>query len=152
MTKLGEGRRGVRASTSDKIWSTGLAVTACVGLVGVIGVRAMETAPTADATPNNVSAASATGLTQPQLDAYATQIAADKASLDQYRSQLVALSQQIATTQQALLTGKVRSSQSLALSAGNKTSASVPAPPPLQKPRVVQRTASKAAQTTTKSS
>lgn len=92
-------RKSRRNSRADKIWSTGLAATTCIGIVGVIGVRSVE-ANAADAAASqsvttdialvssNVPTTS-TGLTQADLEAYAAALAAESAKLDSYRAALV---------------------------------------------------------------
>jgi len=146
-----------RASTSDKIWSVGLAGAACIGLVGVIGVKAAEVQAkkTADAAVStSVEPVTSAGLTQSQLDSYAAQVVADRANLDQYRQQLLTLSQQIATLQQTAVatSGTTNNKPKLsAFSATKKTTLSV-APPPLKKPTIVKKPANTVSHTTTKSS
>ena len=83
--------RSRRRLSTDRIISTGLAVTACAGMVAVIGVRSMEdSAATQQATAVDATAGtvSSTGLTEAQLDDYAAQLQAESARLDSYRDKL----------------------------------------------------------------
>lgn len=81
-----------RNSTSDKIWAVGLASATCVGLVGMIGVRAVADA--SEAQPEAGSEMSGQE-SQSQLDAYAAQLASERAALDSYRASLEATAVQI---------------------------------------------------------
>lgn len=79
-----------RTSTVGKIASASLATMTCVGLAGVLAVRAAEDSAAAEATATqDAQAATSTGLSQADLDAYAQQLDAQAQQLADYREQLV---------------------------------------------------------------
>ena len=80
-------RPGRRPTTSDKIVSSGLAVTTCVGLVGLLAWRAQQDAQATQVAEPQPATSSA-GLTQQDLDAYAASLADRQRALDDYRNQL----------------------------------------------------------------
>jgi hypothetical protein len=91
--------RSRRRLSTDRIISTGLAVTACAGMVAVIGVRSMEdSAATQQAATVDAGAVSSTGLTEAQLDDYAAQLQAESARLDSYRDKLATVAASLKTT------------------------------------------------------
>ena len=108
-----------RGGTSDRIWSTGLAVATCAGLVGVVGVRTLEAAP-AEATIDPIPVAnveptvatyattqvavSSSGITQAQLDQYAASLDAQRQELLAYRDQLAAAAKELRKAAKALNT------------------------------------------------
>jgi hypothetical protein len=133
--------RSRRRLSTDRIISTGLAVTACAGMVAVIGVRSMEdSAATQQATAVDATAGtvSSTGLTEAQLDDYAAQLQAESARLDSYRDKLATVA--------ATLTSAPATQQS---------PVAKPRPKAVSKPAPVAKPAPKPAakpQSTTKSS
>jgi hypothetical protein len=96
-----------RSSAPERILSAGLATATCVGIVGLVGARTIEANTTESAaaqssvdtsavasTVEPVAAVvaeptTASGLTEADLDAYATQLAVEKDRLDAYRAKLV---------------------------------------------------------------
>ena len=96
-----------RSSAPERILTAGLATATCVGLVGLLGARTIEAntvsvdavGEPATVSTETVSApadvaysgepTTSTGLTQQDLDAYARELASEKARLDAYRAKLV---------------------------------------------------------------
>jgi cell division septation protein DedD len=92
--------RSRRRLSIDRIISTGLAVTACAGMVAVIGVRSIEDSAAtqqAAAVDATAGAVSSTGLTEAQLDEYAAQLQAEGARLDSYRDKLATVAGTLTT-------------------------------------------------------
>jgi hypothetical protein len=90
-------------STADRVLSAGLAAAACAGIVGVVGIRQVQDSAAAQQDVAAQAGAatlavSSTGLTQDQLDAYATQLQQESAALEAYRAQLVSVAEQLKQT------------------------------------------------------
>lgn len=122
-----------RTSTAGKIASASLATVTCVGLAGVLAVRAAQDSAAAESTAvQDVQAATSTGLTQADLDAYAQQLDAEAQRLADYREQLV----QVAAELQAYADGQgVKVTSSSGSTASNRGSAGTTTRKPKPKPR-----------------
>jgi hypothetical protein len=140
MTQTTKARGGRRNTGRDRIISAGLAGATCLGVVGVVGVRTIEAnaaqAKTIDlqvaSTPLDTPATSTSGLTQEQLDAYAAQLAAEKAQLDAYRTKLTRAAKQL----QAAANSQSGGSRAVAAVSTPRAVTAVPAKPqPVAKPK-----------------
>jgi hypothetical protein len=109
MTDTAKARKGRGSTTAEKVLTTGLATAACIGVVGLLGTRmvsaqevnaapAPDSTPVLLATPASTLVTSSSGMTQADLDAYATLLSAEKDRLDAYRAQLTEAAKQINTT------------------------------------------------------
>lgn len=86
-------------SAGQKALAFGLASATCLGVVGLITVRNAQEASAADATDQVAltAATTSTGVTQAQLDQYASQLAAEQQRLEAYRLQLIDTANSLAT-------------------------------------------------------
>ena len=93
-------------SAGQKALAFGLASATCLGVVGLISVRNAQEATAADGTDQVALAAAttSTGVTQAQLDQYASQLAAEQQRLEAYRLQLIATAKSLSTQSRSATT------------------------------------------------
>lgn len=76
-------------STGQKALAFGLASATCLGVVGLISVRNAQDSAAATDEYTLTASTTSTGVTQAQLDQYASQLAAEQQRLEAYRLQLI---------------------------------------------------------------